>query len=152
MKKWIALILCLLIPVCGALADQQIQLPGEHYSLTLPDGMQYSPKNNKDQKQSPNFQYAYFSGTLEMDVFQYAGGGVTLKKVAESMQEKGHSVSIQSVNGLELLCYTDVVDDADGASCIGYVLMDGDQVIELAFWYATQDAMKQTETIISSIR
>ena len=138
MKKWIALILCLLIPVCGALADQQIQLPGEHYSLTLPDGMQYSPKNNKDQKQSPNFQYA--------------SGGVTLKKVAESMQEKGHSVSIQSVNGLELLCYTDVVDDADGASCIGYVLMDGDQVVELAFWYATQDAMKQTETIISSIR
>ena len=151
MKKWIALILCLLIPVCGALADQQITLPGDHYSLTLPDGMQYSPQNKTDKEVSPYFQYAYFSGTLEMDVFQYASGGVTLKKLAGSMKEKGHSVTIQAVNGLDLLCYTDVVDEADGASCIGYVLIDGDQVIELAFWYATQDAMKQTETIISSI-
>ena len=93
MKKWIALILCLLIPVCGALADQQITLPGDHYSLTLPDGMQYSPQNKTDKEVSPYFQYAYFSGTLEMDVFQYASGGVTLKKLAGSMKEKVSGVA-----------------------------------------------------------
>ena len=152
MKKWIALILCLLLLGSAALADQQVVLPGDHYTLTLPDGMKYSPQNQTDHQQSPYFQYAYYSSVLEMDVFMYDNGGVTLRSLAESMKAKGLSVTIQSVNGMELLCYTDVTDETDGASCIGYVLMDGNQAVEIAFWYATQDAMNQSADIINSIR
>ena len=152
MKKWIAMILCLLLLGGAALADQQVALPGDHYTLTLPDGMKYSPQNQTDHNQSPYFQYAYYSSVLEMDVFMYDNGGVSLRSLAESMKAKGLSVAIQSVNGMELLCYTDVTDGADGASCIGYVLMDGNQAVEIAFWYATQDAMNQSADIINSIR
>lgn len=152
MKRWIALMLCLLVMAGGALADQKVVLPGEHYTLSLPDNMKYSPQNQVDRTESPYFQYAYYNSTLEMDVFMYANGGVTLRELAESMKEKELSVTIQSLGGVELLCYTNVMDEADGASCIGYVLMDRDQAIEMAFWYATQDAMDQVTEIIGSLQ
>ena len=152
MKKWIALILCALVIGGSALADQQVSLPGNRYTLTLPDSMKYSPKNPSDRDESPDFQFAYYSGTLEMDVFLYDNGGVTLRGLAESMRGKGLDATVQNVNGTELLCYTDVVDSSDGVSCIGYVLMDGDQAIEIAFWYASQEAMDQSAEIMNSIQ
>ena len=153
MRRIAALVFVLLLVMAGtAFADQDVQLKGTRYTLTLPDGMKYSPQNQTDHNQSPYFQYAYFSSALEMDVFMYDNGGVTLRSLSESMKAKGYTVTIQSVNGMELLCYTGVSDAADGADCIGYVLMDGSQAIEIAFWYATQDAMNQSADIINSIR
>ena len=150
MRKWVALMLCALM-LCGtALADQQVALPGEHYTLTVPDAMEYSPKN-PSRKDGPDFQYAYFSRTLEMDVFMYENGGTTVRGLAESMLGTGVDATVQNVNGLELLCYTGA-DPADGANFIGYVLMDGGQAIEIVFWYANQEAMDQSAEIMNSIR
>ena len=150
MKNWLALILCVLMLGNCALAEQQVMLPGEHYTLTLPDSMTYSPKN-PSRKDGPDFQFAYFSKSLEMDVFMYANGGTTVRGLAENMRSTGLDATVQNVNGTEMLCYTGV-DPADGASYIGYVLMDGDQAIEIAFWYGNQEAMDQSAEIMNSIR
>ena len=156
MKKSLMLMMCVmlcLIMVGSALADQSVTLPGDRYSVTLPDGMQYSPQNPSDRNQSPYFQFAYFSGSLEMDVFAYDNGGVTLAGLAESMRSQGHTVTIQQINGMDTLCYSGVVDaSGDGAACIGYVIMDGNQVVEIAFWYANQQGMDTATEIMNSLR
>ena len=45
-----------------------------------------------------------------------------------------------------------VTDETDGTPCIGYVFEDGDRIIEIFFWYATQEAADTTKTIMESIR
>ena len=59
-------------------------------------------------------------------------------------------VELRKVKDTELLCFR-TSDEADGASCIGYVFEDGEWMVEIDFWYATEEAAKLTTTIISSI-
>ena len=65
--------------------------------------------------------------------------------------EDGNEIEIRDVNGIEMVCFR-VTDREDGAPCIGYVFEDGDWMIEIDFWYATQEAADRTTEIISSIR
>ena len=156
MRKLVCLGIALIMMLGAALADQAVALPGERYSLTVPDEMEYSPKNTHDSAQSPYFQYAYYSSKLEleMDVFVYPNGGITLQRLAEEMAAKGQTVEIRRISGQELLCYMgqDSPDTSDGAPYIGYVLMDGDQAIEITFWYATQKGMDKTAEIMNTLR
>lgn len=156
MKKWICLFLGILLLAGSAWADQSVALPGNRYTLDLPDEMEYSPRNPRDVEQSAYFQFAYFSKVLEleMDVFAYANGGVSLQDLCEAMASKGETVEIRRINGLDLLCYTGQDDpvQSDGAYYSGYVLMDGDQAIEITFWYATQQGADLITEIMSGIR
>ena len=153
MKKIVSLLICVIL-LCGtALAEQTVFLPNSRYTLDLPDGMKYSMPEPED-----NGMAAYTSAALEMDYVSYPkadavrqGMSETLRETAESLAASGEEAELREVNGVLMLIFR-MTDEADGASGIGYVFEDGDWIIEINFWYATQEAADETERIISSIK
>ncbi len=153
MKKIVSLLICVIL-LCGtALAEQTVSLPNSRYTLSLPDGMKYSMPEPEDHGMA-----AYTSETLEMDYVSYPkadavrqGMAETLQETAESLAASGEEAELREVNGVLMLIFR-MTDEADGAPGIGYVFEDGDWIIEINFWYATQEAAEETERIISSIK
>lgn len=150
MRKMISLLICLTFLFGCAAAEQSVLLPGSRYVIDIPDHMEYSEPEEGDFGVE-----AYVSDTLEMDYRSYpaseSGLMPTLRKSAEWLAENGVNAELYDVNGIEMLVYR-VTDKADGAPCIGYVMMDGTQVVEVFFWYATQEAADITKRIMESIR
>ena len=155
MKKIIDLVVCLMMLVSGvAMADQTVELlPGCRYVVDIPDDMEYeSPET------SENGVETYFNSNLEMDCFCYPkseavnlGMAETLKETAKALAEKGWEAELRKVNGIKMVCVR-MMDEADGAPGIAYIFEDGDMMIEIDFWYATQEAADRTLQIMSSLR
>ena len=153
MKKIVSLLVCVIL-LCGtALAEQTVSLPNSRYTLDLPDGMKYSMPEPEDYGMA-----AYTSAALEMDYVSYPkadavrqGMSETLRETAENLAASGEEAELREVNGVLMLIFR-MTDEADGASGIGYVFEDGDWIIEINFWYATQESADETERIISSIK
>jgi len=142
---------CLILLGCltlagAALADQTVNLPESSWSLLLPDGMTYDPP-----LEGEDCLFAWVSDTLEMDVFRYPAGKATLREMAEQLVSAGQEAELRNVSGVEMLCYRAVDTSLDQAPCIGYAMREGESIIEICFWYATQEAGDLTEQIISSI-
>ena len=121
--------------------------------LDLPDGMKYSAPEPEDYGME-----AYTSDTLEMDFVSYPkedairqGMAETLQETAENLTASGEEAELREVNGILMLVFR-MTDEADGASGIGYVFEDGERIIEINFWYATQEAADRIVEIMSSIR
>ena len=153
MKKIISLFICVILLCGSALAEQTVSLPNSRYTLELPDGMKYSMPEPEDYGMA-----AYTSEALEVDYVSYLkadavrqGMAETLRETAEILAESGEETELREVNGILMLVFR-MTDEADGASGIGYVFEDGDWIIEINFWYATQEAADETERIISSIK
>ena len=152
MKKIVSLFICMIL-LCGTAAAQTVSLPNSGYVLELPDGMKYSMPEPEDYGMA-----AYTSETLEMDWLSYPkadaerrGMKETLRETAEDRAALGADIELREISGIEMLCFR-ITDEADGAPCIAYVFEDGDMLIEINFWYATQEAADETEKIISSIK
>ena len=155
MKKIIGLVVCLMMLVSGfAMADQTVELlPGLGYVVDLPDDMEYvSPEA------SENGVETYFNNDLEMDCFCYPkseaenlGMAETLKETVNVLKEKRWEAELRKVNRITMVCVR-MKDESDGAPGIGYIFEDGDLMIEIDFWYATQEAADRTVQIMSSIR
>ena len=135
MRRIAGLLICVVLVFGAAFAEQVVVLPGGRYVIDVPDNMVYSAPEDGDFGVE-----AYISETLEMDYLSYPrtegtarGMAETLRKTAELCAEKEMDVELRKVNDTELLCFR-TTDEADGASCIGYVLEDGDQYIEIDFW------------------
>ena len=153
MKKIISLFICVILLCGSALAEQTVSLPNSRYTLELPDGMKYSMPEPEDYGMA-----AYTSEALEVDYVSYLkadavrqGMAETLRETAEILAANGEETELREVNGILMLVFR-MTDEADGASGIGYVFEDGDWIIEINFWYATQEAADETERIISSIK
>ena len=154
MKKIIGLVMCLLMLGGIAMADQTIELlPGCSYVVDLPDDMEY-----ESPEASENGVETYFTDDLEMDCFCYPkseavelGMAETLKDTAKALAEKGWEAELRKVNGIMMVCVR-MKDEEDGAPGIGYIFEDGDLLIEVDFWYATQEAAERTKTIMETIR
>jgi hypothetical protein len=153
MKKIAAAFLSLVLLFSFALAEEVIRLPNSRYVLTIPDGMKHS---------APGGVYgdveAWYSDTLEMDVQAMLradavrnGMPETLRESAEEWAALGVEAELRKVAGIEMLCFR-VTDPTDETPSVNYVLEDGDWIIEIDFWYATQEAADLTVQIISSIR
>ena len=153
MKRGLCLaIAVMMIAVCGgsAMAEQKVYLPESRYSLTLPDEMKY---DGPGVTAGDDAEYAYVSAALglEIDFFLHDNSnGSTLEGMAKGLKESGQETSIRRISGVDMLVY-ETTDPTDGAPCIGYVLLDGNRVQEICFWYYNQQAADLTETIISSI-
>ena len=152
MKKGFSLLVLLILLFGCAAAEQTVFLPQSRYALTLPDGMVYSAPEPEDFGVR-----AFVSAALEMDYRSYpreeaAAFGLmpTMRESAEALAALGAEAELREVNGIEMLVYR-VTDDADGAPCIGYVFEDGDRIVEIFFWYATQEAADLTKQIMESI-
>ena len=154
MKKMICLLVCLaFLPACSA-AEKTVELPGSRYVIDVPDRMEYSPAALPTDMGVE----AYISEDLEMDYRSYPkteaatfGISGTLRETAEQLVNLGVEAELREVGGIEMLVYR-TQDPADGAPCIGYVFEDGGMLVEVFFWYATQEAADDTARIISSIR
>ena len=153
MKKIVSLFICVILLCGAALAEQTVSLPNSRYTLILPDGMKYSMPEPEDYGMA-----AYTSETLEMDYVSYLkadavrqGMSETLQETAESLAASGEEAELREVNGVLMLIFR-MTDEADGAPGIGYVFEDGDWIIEINFWYATQEAAEKAKEIISSIK
>ena len=145
-------LLCLTLLLGCAQAERSVMLPNSRYIIEVPDWMRYS---------EPEDDYsgveAYVSEMLEIDYTSYpratmiaTGAAGSLREVAENSAAKGKEVELRSVNGIEMLCFR-TMDESDQAPCIGYVFEDGEWMIEIDFWYATEEAANLTTSIISSI-
>jgi len=153
MKRMISLLVCLLLFLGCAAAEQTVSLPESRYVITVPDDMAYSAPEPEDEG-----VHAYISDTLEMDYRSYpvaeaAAFGLlpTLRESAERLAADGADVELREVNGTEMLVYR-VTDAADGAKCIGYVFQDRTQIVEVFFWYATQEAADRAKEMIETVR
>ena len=151
-KVFCLLILFALLPVFAA-AEQEVLLPGGRYAVDVPDRMTYSAPEAGDSGVE-----AYISDTLEMDYLSYPksewlrqGMKESLRETAEELASQGEEIELRSINGIEALCFR-VTDGADGTPCIAYVFEDGETLIEINFWYATQEAADETKQIMESIR
>ena len=152
MKKAVCLLVCIGFLFSFASAERSVALPNSRYTIEVPDWMRYS---------EPEDEYsgveACVSEMLEIDYTSYPratmigpGAAGSLREVAESSAAKGKEVELRSINGIEMLCFR-AFDESDQAPCIGYVFEDGEWMVEIDFWYATEEAAKLTATIISSI-
>ena len=107
---------------------------------------------------SENGVDTYFTYDLEMDCFSFpkseAGNlemADNLKDIAKLLKEKGNEAEVRKVNGIKMVVFR-MTDEADNAPGIGYIFEDGDLMIEVDFWYASQEAAELTEKIMASIR
>ena len=148
MKRAISFLICTVLLLGSAAAEQTVVLPESRYVIDVPDDLKYSPAEDGDEGIE-----AYISDTLEMDYCSYptAEDAPTLQERAEKLAADGTDAEVRMVNGIEMLVYR-VTDEADGAPCIGYAFMDGTQTIEIFFWYATQEAADLTRRIMETIR
>ena len=153
MRKLAGILICMVLLLGGAAAEQAVALPESRYVIDVPDWMAYSAPGDLD-----GGVQAYVSDALEMDYRSYpvaeaAEFGLlpTLRESAEQLAAAGADVELREVNGIEMLVYR-VTDQADGAQCIGYVFQDRTQIVEVFFGYATQEAADTTKAIMETIR
>ena len=147
MKRAISFLICTVLLLGSAAAEQTVVLPESRYVIDVPDDLKYSPAEDGDEGIE-----AYISDTLEMDYCSYptAEDAPTLQERAEKLVAGGTDAEIRNVNGIEMLVYR-ITDEADGAPCIGYAFMDGNRIVEIFFWYATQEAADLTKNIMETI-
>lgn len=153
MKRMISLLVCFAFLFGCAAAEQTVALPESRYAVDVPGGMEYSAPAEGDYGVQ-----AYISEQLEMDYRSYPavnaaefGMKPTLRESAEVLTENGIEAELSEINGVEMLVYR-LTDETDGAPCIGYAFTDGTQVVEIFFWYATQEAAETAKRIMESIR
>ncbi len=151
MKGYTALLIVLLLVLftwAGPAEGQRITLPDGIHSITAAEGMVY---------QQPAADEADLKGVfllppdLEMLVFSYEMEDTTVYSLAESLVNNGRQAEVREISGVEFLVFQDV-DESDGAPCIGYSYLSGGRMIEISFFYATQEAMDLTVTIMESFQ
>ena len=153
MRRVLVLLLVCVALVSGcAAAEQEVLLPGGRYVLDVPDWMEYSDPVDGDAGVE-----AYISEDLEMDFIMarkedlaMIGMAADLREIAKAQRAAGNKPDIRKINGIEVLCFR--TEDEDGTPCIGYVIEDGEWIIRINFWYATQDAANETKKIMETIR
>ena len=153
MKTVLCLLVCIALVFGCAAAEQEVLLPGGRYAIDVPDWLDYSDPVDGDAGME-----AYISEDLEIDFVAYEkteaitlGMPETLKETAKQQRAEGKKTEIRKVNGIEMLVFR-TEDEEDGAPGIVYVIDDGEWIIEIEFWYATQEAADETKTIMETIR
>ncbi|MBR2824520.1 MAG: hypothetical protein IKE24_12655 [Clostridia bacterium] len=146
----VLLLCCLLFGLAGAevrlTEETDVLLPDGVHRLTLPGGM-VSLTPDADE---PDLKGIFLrEPDLEMLVFAYAAHGATAESLAQALAAAGRDAQVRDIHGERFLVYRDR-DEADGTPCVGYGYMYGDWLIEISFFYSTQEAADLTKTIMES--
>lgn len=148
MGRLAALLMAALVLTGAAAEGREILLPDGVRRLTVPSEMSW---------QEPAADEVDLKGILlmppelEMLIFAYDAGGLTVRETAEVLAEAGRQAEVREIAGTEFLVYQDT-DEADGASCVGYSYIENGMMVEVSFFYASQAAMDLTRTIMESFQ
>ena len=148
----LGMILCLMLGTGPALADFRVTeareavLPDGVHRLTLPAGMIVSSPKPEETDLKGVFRR---EPDLEMLVFAWDAQGSTVEGLAEALTENGREAQVREIAGERFLVYQDA-DPADGAPCVGYSYLFDGWLIEIDFFYGSQDAANLTRDIMET--
>ncbi|MBO4292174.1 MAG: hypothetical protein J5898_09735 [Lachnospiraceae bacterium] len=152
MRRWMPLLMLLLLLSGNAggeillTNDTEAMLPDGVHLITMPAGM---ISQIPDPEESDLKGIFIRKPDLEMLVFAYNAGGTSVEALAEALREAGRETQIREISGERFLVYQDR-DEADGAACVGYSYMYQGWMIEIAFFYGSQEAADLTAKIMES--
>ncbi len=126
--------------------DTEAMLPDGEHLITLPAGMLSQTPDPEETALKGIFQR---EPDLEMLVFAYLREGKTVDDMAQDLAAAGRDAQVREIGGERFLVSQDQ-DEADGAYYVGYSYIYGDWVIEIAFFYSSQEAADLTKTIMES--
>ena len=139
----------MLFAATGAMAEgQKILLPDGTHTLTIPEEMS-SQEPSSDEKDLKGIYL--LPPDLEILVYAYPAQGVTVQVLAEALVEAGRQAEVRDIGGTDFLVFQDR-DESDGAYCVGYGYVAGEQLVEISFFYATQAAADLTAVIMESFQ
>ncbi len=143
---WLTAFILLASVTLPCLAETETLLPDGKHRLLLPEGMifQQPAANETDLK-----GIWLLEPDLEMLVFCYDAGDITEQDLAQKLVDAGRNAEVRRIGEQDFLVFQDV-DESDGAHCIGYAFLAEGKMIEISFFYATQEAMDLTKTIMES--
>lgn len=141
-------LICGLSLWCGLAGAENttVMLPDGRHSVQIPAEMEYQAPAAEEKDLRGIF---LMPPDLEMLVFAYDMPGMTIQGLAETLTGAGRTAETREIGGKEFLVFQDT-DEADGTSCVGYSYLEGNQMVEVTFFYATQAAMDLTWTIMES--
>lgn len=150
MKNRVCILITVLLTFMAftAFADTEAPLAGSGYALTLPDTFKYHAPGDEDFDRE--LTAIYQSEDTEIEIFSYPAKDISWEKLLTEMKKAASDAGMTRVNGIEMLWYV-TTDPADGATCTGYMLPAGDELVEIDVWVATQKAMDAVKPIIESI-
>ena len=152
MKRWMPILMILLLLAGSARGDillkddMEAMLPDGVHLITLPAGM---ISQTPDPEESDLKGIFIRKPDLEMLVFAYEADGASVESLAEALTEAGREAQVREINGERFLVYQDR-DDADGAACVGYSYLYQGWMIEISFFYGSQEAADLTAKIMES--
>ena len=128
---------------------KETSLPDSGCTILIPEQMEYDGPDDGD-----GSRFAWLSAELglEIDFYCYDSMGVTLEQIRNQLNADGHATDSTRIGNTEMLVYRTESDQVPGMKCIGYVLLDGEMVQEITFWYANQTAADLTAEIMESFR
>ena len=126
--------------------DTEAILPDGEHRITLPAGM---TSLMPDPEESDLKGIFIREPDLEMLVYAYDAQGSTIEGLAKALREAGREAEIRRIGEESFLVYRDR-DEADGAPCIGYGYPYEGWLIEISFFYSSNEAGEMTRTIMES--
>ena len=161
-RKIIALALCVaLMALCAAVAEtagtKVFQLGTSVYTVEIPDSFVEGERTEED---IADDQVAYMHSPdtlMDFDVYQFSKEGCQekLADYAKAEAEEYNATEIVTdgnVNGIDAAWYR-AVETYEGAeyTTLTYVLEDGDQYVEIAFWLDGENAEQEAQAIINTL-
>lgn len=149
MKKLISLLLvCLMLASVCAVAEYTC-IPDTSLKLDLGDMFEYE-LDWEDIENDAVMIFGDEDETVECYVFVYEMEGYTLADIEEEFSEEEGILAMgyTSINGVDALYM--VLDD-DGENYVVYFILDGDNVVEINFWYEDEDAAQLTGVVMATI-
>ncbi len=145
MRKLFCVLLILALWIGAAAADQTLTLPDGQHSLLIPDDMEKITDGFTD----PDLRMILLDRgiSLEIEIYSHPVKSMSIQEMAEKLYSAGKAVELREVSGIGMLCYRET-DETDGAPCIGYVYETPDGLTEITFWYGTEEAALECETIM----
>lgn len=148
-KRIPALALCLALALLagGGLAEgYRVALPDGNHSVRIPGDMtSQSPAQNETDLRG----IYLLEPDLEMLVYSYDAGNSDVYTLAEALSSQNREAEVRRISDTDFLVFQDR-DEADGAACVGYGYISGGKMVEISFFYSTQDAMDLTRAIMES--
>ena len=161
-RRIIALALCLLLAMGAALAEtaagtKVVRLGTSVYTVEIPESYVEGEITEEDMADDMVAYMESPDSLLDFDVYQFDKEGYA-DKLADFARDEAEEytatevVTDGKVNGIDVAWYR-AVETYEGAeyTTLTYVLEDGNQYVEIAFWLDGESAEREAQAIIDTL-